>query len=298
MEFIPLTVKLIFKRYYNNDMFDPIYYLSTDEDYPSHKIEDIFIPTGELLEIDIVNGKQTVHHNWLQNYKSGPYKSLKKDIYYYLVGFVKHSYDEEFKYNYIQICSRPLNRLSENCINWSCWVEKNPQNKDNIAKKSLKNAFMDYNLIKKYKSKINFTRLTLDLALSYQGKIIHAYRKDIIGIDPTSDFGPDVEPKHLNNRKKIFDNRVKIFNKIVEQKHGVKKYIEWKGKKPTKNIWYYIEGELFDDPDAIHYDPVKKMYIGEKSWRKFYFPIFYIDREFYVYNFWVSKNETLKKDSN
>lgn len=317
LKFIPLTLKLIFNRYYdkNKNEFKPIYYSCENGGKPTGKngpylpfepddklnpklvFSNIFIPTGELLEVDINKIKQTLHKNWLQNYKDGPYKSSDNtNTFYYLLGFHKYNDDSKFKLTYLQICSKPLNYVSDNCINISNWVEKYPQTEKytNITHSSLTTAYKEYELLKKYqemfsKNKIKFTRLTLTLiANNYKNKIIKAYKRNIIGIDPTSDAGPYVEIKHLNNRKKIFDIKLKSTNILFEYDHQTKqltRYQNWTNKIDkiitnfqNKNATLYLRCMIQEYTTS-----------SEDKWTKYDFPITIDDNNYYVSRFWIEQ---------
>jgi hypothetical protein len=94
-----------------------------------HKSVDInkykFIPNGNLKEMKMINGKLVlikIYNDWLSTSKSGPYKRDEKrdDIFYFLEGKI---YLENTIYKGgMQICQRPLNKLSDSCIGGSNWV--------------------------------------------------------------------------------------------------------------------------------------------------------------------------------
>ncbi len=91
---------------------------------------EIFIPDGSLKHT--VDGKEKIIKDWLSKSTVGPYK--KKDAgkgqpdFYYLGGWRIYSKKRE-KY-WAQICSGPLNVVSEDCldeVNWWVKVDNNPK---------------------------------------------------------------------------------------------------------------------------------------------------------------------------
>jgi hypothetical protein len=84
-------------------------------------------PTGLLKHRNIKTGKVEIIDNWLGCKKGGPYK--KSDIgkslpdFYYL-GFIYKGSD---KITWLQVCSRPLNVISTDCMDEvNVWVLKDP----------------------------------------------------------------------------------------------------------------------------------------------------------------------------
>ena len=77
-----------------------------------------FVPDGDLVEER--GGTYILHEDWLSSSRSGPYKRNEKSrSFFYLTGKVQN------KPYRLQICSRPLNVLSEDCLDAiDCWVER------------------------------------------------------------------------------------------------------------------------------------------------------------------------------
>ncbi len=77
------------------------------------KLNSSFVPDGSLKWKSSKDNYWSVIPNWLLQSDSGPYYTpVDKSFYYYLGG--DHSdYDG---YYWMQICSNPLNALSEDCM--------------------------------------------------------------------------------------------------------------------------------------------------------------------------------------
>ena len=91
---------------------------------PEH-ISHVFIPNGNLIHVNAQENIHEVIEDWLSSSRSGPYKRVDtgqgcRPDYYYLTGFLNDEPDQ-----CLQICSKPLNILSTNCINCThCWIPK------------------------------------------------------------------------------------------------------------------------------------------------------------------------------
>ena len=92
--------------------------------------KDIFIPDGSLIKFNTKTNKRTVTEDWLSTGKGGPYK--KSDVgksmsdLYYLGGLLKRAYsDDYYEKSGLQVCSRPLNVLSDDCLDdVNIWIKK------------------------------------------------------------------------------------------------------------------------------------------------------------------------------
>jgi len=83
----------------------------------------LFLPDGNLVEER--NGKRTVHKQWLQSKKPGPYKRKDRgsSTFYYLTG--QGIGPSGLDTDCLQICSGPLNVLSQDCMDEvHLWVVK------------------------------------------------------------------------------------------------------------------------------------------------------------------------------
>jgi len=127
-----LTIDIIRAEYW-----DPTFkigkpvYLYAIQDYTGESTSDyeslIFIPDGSMIH---ENKRLGIHHrydDWLSYNSSGPYtesdlgKSL--DDFYYLSGRIKGLLGNDFEPYNLQICTRPLNILSTDCMNAiDCWI--------------------------------------------------------------------------------------------------------------------------------------------------------------------------------
>lgn len=88
---------------------------------------NVFIPDGTLIHHNSKTGQKTIINDWLSQSKSGPYKRNDKskglNDFYYLRGYCRNGNKKEKKC--LQICSGPLNALSEDCLDEvNCWVKK------------------------------------------------------------------------------------------------------------------------------------------------------------------------------
>jgi len=91
---------------------------------------DEVIPTGNLIHIH--GNKKTTIYNWLCDNKMkpvGPYKSTgpapKKDFYYLeFIATIEYGKKITPKLKYLQICSGPLNVISDDCLDEvHCWIK-------------------------------------------------------------------------------------------------------------------------------------------------------------------------------
>jgi hypothetical protein len=108
--------------YWFNGHVNPSKYKSVD----IHKYK--FIPNGDLKEMKMKNGilkLQKIHKKWLSTSKSGPYTrnmnyNEQNNIFYFLEG--KMYFENTVYKGGMQICQKPLNKLSDSCIGGSNWV--------------------------------------------------------------------------------------------------------------------------------------------------------------------------------
>ncbi len=113
-------------KYYSPQTYGDIFILS--EKNPSFPFIafSIFIPDGNLHHENAKTGEKEIIKGWLSTSIGGPYK--KQDIksrglndFYFLGG---HSNNGEFIL--LQICSSPLNVISEDCLDEvHCWIKTN-----------------------------------------------------------------------------------------------------------------------------------------------------------------------------
>ena len=84
---------------------------------------EFFIFDGSLRYINSKTGKTEIIEKWLDNYEEGPYleemesshmfvKTNRLPVNFYYLG----GYHSKWGYNWIQVCSSPLNILSEDCL--------------------------------------------------------------------------------------------------------------------------------------------------------------------------------------
>ena len=132
----PLTINIIRNNYWDNkrQKGKPIKYY-TFQSFGGKDIDGkplssknrkayIMVPTGNLI-----HGCKTIH-GWLadkQMQPIGPYKSTgPKANFYYLEGILTHSNGKKIQPEliYLQVCSGPLNGLSEDCLDEvNCWIK-------------------------------------------------------------------------------------------------------------------------------------------------------------------------------
>ena len=114
-------------KYYSVQTYDDVFLVSEDEKIPFFETPEIFIPDGTLYHINRkTNNKQTIT-DWLSLNHNGPYKKEDEQKnglsdFYYLGGtFV---YGRKKVKGCLQICSRPLNVVSTDCLDEvHCWIE-------------------------------------------------------------------------------------------------------------------------------------------------------------------------------
>ena len=136
-----LTVNEIRKKYWdkNKKIGKPISYFAVqtygdvftmnhaNEHPPFFSQPDIFIPDGTLHHYNMKTKKKKIWNDWLTSSTWGPYQKSDEnkgclDDFYYLGGtFVNDSQREGL----LQICSRPLNVVSEDCMDEvHCWIKR------------------------------------------------------------------------------------------------------------------------------------------------------------------------------
>ena len=84
-----------------------------------------FIPNGDLIEMvqdDQGLHKTKIFKDWLSSNATGPYKRCS-DIFYFLGGTTYFGNDHPYTEG-MQICQRPLNKLSDSCVGGSNWIER------------------------------------------------------------------------------------------------------------------------------------------------------------------------------
>ena len=81
-----------------------------------------FIPDGNLIKRE--DGKETVYKNWLHGDEKGPYTTAtSEETFYYLSGKLKMDGETEYAYFKMQLCSSPMNYLSEDALDGcDVWV--------------------------------------------------------------------------------------------------------------------------------------------------------------------------------
>jgi len=83
----------------------------------------VFVPTGDLRKYNRNTQQSEILKDWLSLNSNGPYfKRGSSDILYYLLGtYLEGQWGKGP--GELQVCSNPLNALSENCLDEiHCWV--------------------------------------------------------------------------------------------------------------------------------------------------------------------------------
>jgi hypothetical protein len=128
-----LTVNEVKKKYWDKvkKVGKPVRYYSTQtygEIYLQRDMKsvdwEIFVPDGSLHHINAITKKKKVIEDWLSMNVPGPYKKIDSskgglsDFYY--LGGILHG-----EKGCLQICSNPLNVVSEDCMDEvHLWIKK------------------------------------------------------------------------------------------------------------------------------------------------------------------------------
>ena len=115
-------------KYYSVQTYGDVFVLDENQQIPFFGTPEIFIPDGTLHHTNMKTKQKQTIIDWLSFSHNGPYKKEDEQKnglsdFYFLGGtFV---YGQKKQKGHLQICSRPLNVVSDDCLDeLHCWIRK------------------------------------------------------------------------------------------------------------------------------------------------------------------------------